>query len=66
MSENTTSNMIKWVNMCPKIVETSACQFRWFKKKNGEKVLQQLFLQDRYDWKHQKPIWKDIEIMEEV
>lgn len=66
MSENTTSNMIKWVNMGSKTVEEPASRVRWFKKKNGDKVLQQLWLQDRYDWKHQKPIWKDIEIVEEV
>lgn len=57
--------MCRWVNMGPEIVETSACQFRWVKKKNGEKVLQQLWIQDRYDWEHQKYVWKDVEIDEE-
>jgi len=66
MSENTISNMIKWVNMGSKTVEEPASRFRWFKKKNGDKVLQQLWLQDKYDRKHQTLIWKDIKIMEEV
>jgi len=57
--------MCRWVNMGPKIVETSACKFRWVKKKNGEKVLQQLWCQDRYDWEHTKFVWKDLETVEE-
>ena len=66
MSENTTSNMIKWVNMGPKTVEEPTSHLRWFKKKNGDKVLQQLWLQGEYDRKHQTLIWKDVKIVEEV
>ena len=65
MSENKTTDMIRWVNMGPKTVEYPTFQFRWVKKKNGEKVLQQLWIQDRYDWENQKYVWKDVEIVEE-
>lgn len=56
---------IKWVEHGDEIYENPSIQFRWLIKKNGEKVLQQLWWQGKFDWEQSKPVWKDIEIVEE-